>query len=329
MGHVDAGKTKLLDCIRGTNVQENEAGGITQQIGATYFLAEKLKDRTRELKPDAKLKVPGLLIIDTLGHESFINLHSRGSGLCDIAILVVDVMDGVKPQTVESLTLLKMWKTSFIVASNKVTWSAFYLSTFVKAKNQQCKDEIEFNRRLTEEQGWNSDLYYKIKNNDMGEAISIVPRSAMRTSKADFYSQGIPDMLLLLCRLLEVKVNDDDKTTIDVVLIVVHGMQRPIVTTIRALSTPHPMKELRVKVKLSFDNSFTHNHVAHDVVIFATKLNQNMLFKKTAKQEGNSCKEKDIVIVEDNALTVHETMLKVFLTYLKLHNYISWCLLLN
>ncbi|WOG92430.1 hypothetical protein DCAR_0311697 [Daucus carota subsp. sativus] len=255
MGHVDAGKTKLLDCIRGTNVQENEAGGITQQIGATYFLAEKLKDRTRELKPDAKLKVPGLLIIDTLGHESFINLHSRGSGLCDIAILVVDVMDGVKPQTVESLTLLKMWKTSFIVASNKI------IGNF-------------------KEQGLNSDLYYKIKNNDKGEAISIVPRSAMRTFKVDFDSQGIPDMLLLLCRLLEVKVNDDDKTTIDVVSIVVHGMQRPIVTTIRALSTPHPMKELRVKVKLSFDNSFTHNHVAHDVVIFATKLNQNMLFFK-------------------------------------------------
>ncbi|WOG98187.1 hypothetical protein DCAR_0417528 [Daucus carota subsp. sativus] len=280
MGHVDAGKTKLLDCIRGTNVQENEAGGITQQIGATYFPAEILKDKTRELKPDAALKVPGLLIIDTPGHESFINLRSRGSGLCDIAILVVDIMDGLKPQTVESLKLLKMRKTPFIVALNKVDrlygWKTCQNAPFVKAKNQQCKDvQNEFNKRLTEiignfkEQGWNSDLYYKIKNKDMGETISIVPTSAIS-------GEGIPDMLLLLvkwcqktmvdkltyseklqCTVLEVKASEGDGTTIDVVLvngvlhegdqIVVCGMQGPIVTTIRALSTPHPMKELRVK----------------------------------------------------------------------------------
>ncbi|KAL5859524.1 hypothetical protein ACOSQ4_000820 [Xanthoceras sorbifolium] len=99
MGHVDAGKTKLLDFVRGTNVLEGEAGFLTQQIGATYFPAENIRERTKELKADAKMKVPGL---------------------CDIAILVVDIMEGLKPQTIESLNLLKMRNTEFIVALNKV-----------------------------------------------------------------------------------------------------------------------------------------------------------------------------------------------------------------
>ncbi|KAI3878153.1 hypothetical protein MKW92_037333 [Papaver armeniacum] len=237
MGHVDTGKTKLLDCIRGTNVQEGEAGGITQQIGATYFPAENIRERTRELKADAKLPVPGLLVVDTPGHESFTNLRSHGSGLCDIAILVVDRLSG--------------WKT----CKNK---------PIVKAMKQQSKDIIT----QFKEQGLNTELYYK--NTEMGETFSIVPTSAIS-------GEGIPDLLLLLvkwtektlveklmftnqiqCTVLEVKAMEGQGTTIDVVLvngvlhegdqIVVCGTQGPIVTIIRALLTPHPMKELRIKV---------------------------------------------------------------------------------
>uniref|UniRef100_A0A1J3CSV2 Eukaryotic translation initiation factor 5B n=1 Tax=Noccaea caerulescens TaxID=107243 RepID=A0A1J3CSV2_NOCCA len=278
MGHVDTGKTKLLDCIRGTNVQEGEAGGITQQIGATYFPAENIRERTRELKADAKLKVPGLLVIDTPGHESFTNLRSRGSSLCDLAILVVDIMHGLEPQTIESLNLLRMRNTEFIVALNKVDrlygWKTCKNAPIVKAMKQQTKDVTnEFNMRLTgiitqfKEQGLNTELYYK--NKDMGETFSIVPTSAIN-------GEGVPDLLLWLvqwaqktmvekltyvdevqCTVLEVKVIEGHGTTIDVVLvngvlhegdqIVVCGLQGPIVTTIRALLTPHPMKELRVK----------------------------------------------------------------------------------
>ncbi|KAJ6859358.1 hypothetical protein NC652_041597 [Populus alba x Populus x berolinensis] len=276
MGHVDTGKTKLLDYIRGTHVQEGEARGITQQIGATFFPVENIRDRTKELKADARLNVPGLLVIDTPGHESFTNLRSHGSGLCDIAILVVNIMHGLEPQTIESLNLLRKRNTEFIVALNKIDrlygWKTQPNAPIRKALKQQSKDvQNEFDRRLIEvitqlkEQGLNTELYYK--NKDMGETFNIVPTSAIS-------GEGIPDLLLLLiqwsqktmvekltfrneCTVLEVKVTKGHGTTIDVVLVngVLHegdqivfcSLQGPIVTTIRAVLTPHPMQELRVK----------------------------------------------------------------------------------
>ncbi|KAK2656414.1 hypothetical protein Ddye_009466 [Dipteronia dyeriana] len=179
------------------------------------------------------------MVIDIPGHESFTNLRSRCSGLCDIAILVVDIMDNLKPQTIESLKLLKMRNTEFIIALNKI------VTQFM-------------------EQGLNTELYYK--NREMGETFNMVPTSAIS-------GEGIPDLLLLLvqwtqktmveklifsdkvqCMVLEVKLIEGHGTTTDVVLVngVIHegdhcGLQGPIVTTIRALLTPHPMKELQVK----------------------------------------------------------------------------------
>ncbi|KDO81601.1 hypothetical protein CISIN_1g036359mg [Citrus sinensis] len=258
LGHVDAGKTRLLDCIRGTNVQEGEAGGITQQIGATYFPVENIQKRTEKLNADAKLKVPGLLVVDTPGHESFTNLRSWGPGLCDIAILVVDIMDGIKPQTIESLDLLKERSVDFIIALSKADklygWKSCKNAPIKKALEQQSKDvEDEFKMRLRniitqfKEQGLNTELYYK--NKEMGKTFSIVPTSAIRhktmVKKLAFRNE-------VQCTILEVKVCEGYGTTIDVVLIngVLHEGDKivePIDTKIQALLTPHPMKELRVK----------------------------------------------------------------------------------
>ncbi|KAF2004617.1 hypothetical protein P154DRAFT_519118 [Amniculicola lignicola CBS 123094] len=286
LGHVDTGKTKLLDKIRQTNVQEGEAGGITQQIGATYFPREALQKKVAVVNKDGSFvfNVPGLLVIDTPGHESFTNLRSRGSSLCNIAILVVDIMHGLEPQTLESMRLLRDRKTPFIVALNKIdrlfNWAKIVdngfedsLSLQKKAVQQEFQDRWTFVRTQLAEQGFNSELFYQNKN--MARYVSVVPTSAHT-------GEGIPDMLKLIvkltqermtnnlmylseveCTVLEVKVIEGLGTTIDVVLsngvlhegdrIVLCGNPEPIATNIRALLTPAEMKELRVK------SAYVHN----------------------------------------------------------------------
>ncbi|KXJ92333.1 hypothetical protein Micbo1qcDRAFT_61334 [Microdochium bolleyi] len=286
LGHVDTGKTKLLDKIRQTNVQEGEAGGITQQIGATYFPVDAIKQKTAVVNRDGsfEFKVPGLLIIDTPGHESFSNLRSRGSSLCNIAILVVDIMHGLEPQTLESMKLLRDRKTPFVVALNKIDrlygWKMVANNGFQESLALQNKGvQNEFRNRLEQtklafaEQGFNSELFYE--NKSLSKNVSFIPTSAHT-------GEGIPDMLKLILQLtqermvgslmylsevqatvLEVKAIEGFGMTIDVILsngilregdrIVVAGTEGAIVTNIRALLTPAVMKELRVK------SQYVHN----------------------------------------------------------------------
>lgn len=224
-------------------------------------------------------RVPGLLVIDTPGHEAFANLRSRGSNLCDIAVLVVDIMHGLEPQTIESLKMLRDRRTPFVVALNKIDrlydWKPHPNTPIKETLAKQAAYTLEeFQTRTNniigelQAQGLNSVLYYD--NDNYKKNVSVVPTSAMT-------GEGVPDLLMLLVQLtqqlmsskmmyldvpeatiLEAKPIEGLGATVDVVLvngklhegdtIVACGMQGPIVTHIRALLTPRPMREIRIKV---------------------------------------------------------------------------------
>ncbi|XP_018605678.1 eukaryotic translation initiation factor 5B [Scleropages formosus] len=280
LGHVDTGKTKILDKLRHTHVQDGEAGGITQQIGATNVPLETIIEQTKMVKnfDRENIKIPGMLIIDTPGHESFSNLRNRGSSLCDIAILVVDIMHGLEPQTLESINLLKEKKCPFIVALNKIDrlydWKKspdMDVVATLKKQKKNTKDEFDERAKAVilefAQQGLNAALFYE--NKDPRTFVSLVPTSAHS-------GDGMGNLISLLVELtqsmltrrlahcdelraqvMEVKALPGMGTTIDVILIngclregetiIVPGVEGPIVTQIRGLLLPPPLKELRVK----------------------------------------------------------------------------------
>uniref|UniRef100_A0A8C0HPE2 Eukaryotic translation initiation factor 5B n=1 Tax=Buteo japonicus TaxID=224669 RepID=A0A8C0HPE2_9AVES len=280
LGHVDTGKTKILDKLRHTHVQDSEAGGITQQIGATNVPLEAINEQTKMVKnfDRENIKIPGMLIIDTPGHESFSNLRNRGSSLCDIAILVVDIMHGLEPQTIESINLLKSKKCPFIVALNKIDrlydWKKSPdtdVAVTLKKQKKNTKDEFEERAKAIivefAKQGLNAALFYE--NKDPRTFVSLVPTSAhtgdgmgslialLVELTQTMLTKRLAECQELRAQVMEVKALPGMGTTIDVILIngrlkegdtiIVPGVEGPIVTQIRGLLLPPPMKELRVK----------------------------------------------------------------------------------
>jgi len=278
-GHVDHGKTTLLDRIRGTSVAKREPGQITQWIGASLLPAETIKetygDALEQLK--AQVKIPGLLFIDTPGHESFSNLRRRGGSAADIAILVIDLTKGVEPQTEESIEILKARKTPFVIAANKLDlvpgWrktNSKSLSSTISQQPPEIQREID-NRIYTimgsvSKLGLNADRFDRIK--DFTKTVAIVPTSAKT-------GDGIRELLAVVVGLtqsymkeellttsgpakgtvLEVKEEIGLGTTVNAIIydgvlnvgdeIALGGKEGPIVTSVRAILVPKPLDEIR------------------------------------------------------------------------------------
>lgn len=285
LGHVDTGKTKCLDNLRRTNVQDGEAGGITQHIGATNMPLDCIEKRTSFVKKVAfgeklDVQIPGLLIIDTPGHESFSNLRSRGSSLCDVAILVVDIMHGLENQTRESIKLLKKKRCPFVVALNKID----RIYEWKSSPHQDVRKTIDNQKESTKNQfkklydnvytqmaveELNIKLFWELTAEEAGEWIPIVPTSAITgdgmgnliaqvidsaqniVGKKITYNPGVK------CTVMEVKAIEGLGKSIDAILVngclqngdqmVLAGQQGPFATHIRQIYTPPVNKDLRVK----------------------------------------------------------------------------------
>jgi len=201
-GHVDHGKTTLLDRIRGSFIAAKEAGFITQKISFTLYPIEKLEECPLFDTYGAKLKIPGFLFIDTPGHAAFTNLRKRGGSLADIAILVIDINEGIMPQTAEVLQILKINKTPFIVALNKIDsisgWHHYSDNLKENIESQAIHTRQLFDEKLLTIQaalnnhGFNADLLYNVS--DFTKKICLVPCSAKT-------GEGVPEMLMMLCGL--------------------------------------------------------------------------------------------------------------------------------
>ncbi|MFW6320512.1 MAG: translation initiation factor IF-2 [Halohasta sp.] len=290
LGHVDHGKTSLLDKIRGSAVSEGEAGAITQHIGATAVPLETISEMAGSLVDPTDFDLPGLLFIDTPGHHSFSTLRSRGGALADIAVLVVDVNDGFQPQTEEALDILQRTGTPFVVAANKVDTTAgwnpqddspikpSYDGQSDSARQRLDEKLYELIGQLSDRE-FSADFYWRVQN--FQKNVGVVPCSALT-------GEGVPDVLAVLMGLsqrfmkaemeidvegpgegtvLEVKEERGFGATLDVVVydgiiregdtIVVGASNEPIVTEIRALLKPRPNAEIRVEKRFDRVDSVT------------------------------------------------------------------------
>lgn len=276
LGHVDHGKTTLLDYIRGSAIASKEAGAITQHIGATEVPIDTIYEICGSLLKGKEFALPGLLFIDTPGHHAFTTLRARGGALADMAILVIDINDGLMPQSIEALNILKRYKTPFLVVANKIdSLPGWKKSNEVLGKRLDKQNDVArnaFEKKLYDligdlfNNGFSSNRYDRIS--DFKKNVAIVPISAKT-------GEGIPELLMVLVGLaqrfleeklsietgpaegtiLEVKEEKGLGTTIDAIIydgiirngdeIVLGGKEEPIVTKIRALLKPGSLSEMR------------------------------------------------------------------------------------
>jgi translation initiation factor 5B len=279
LGHVDTGKTSLLDELRKTSVQAREVGGMTQHIGASFFPVETLKQLIGPYMANFKtgIEIPGLLIVDTPGHEAFTNLRRRGGSVADIAILVVDLLKGFEAQTLECIEILKARKTPFIVAVNKIDripgWKAQPSTSFMKSYSAQSSFvQEDFNNRLYQVMGEFSRLNFKTDRfdhiRDFTINVALVPTSAKT-------GEGLSELVMVLVGLtqqflkkrlqttdgpakgsiLEVKEEPGLGMTLNTIiydgtlhkddLVVVGGKEGPISARVRTILVPKPLDEMR------------------------------------------------------------------------------------
>ncbi|DAC21938.1 MAG TPA: GTP-binding protein [Candidatus Poseidoniales archaeon] len=283
LGHVDHGKTSVLDLVRSigserqASVMDREAGGITQHIGATEVPADVLNETCAAMMGGKKFKSPGLLFIDTPGHHSFVSLRNRGGSVADIAVLVIDVMEGLQPQTIESLQTLKETRTPFVIACNKVDRIHGWRTKHGRSFMESFKDQREDVRSLFEdrywkllgqfsEHGFNIERYDQIR--DFRQNVALVPMSAKD-------GEGLQDLLAVTVglaeRFLEDRLTDTlgaaegtvlemrDEVgmgkTIDVILyrgelkigdkVMLAANDGPFSTHIKGLKRPKGMSEMR------------------------------------------------------------------------------------
>lgn len=279
MGHVDHGKTTLLDYLRNSTLARREPGNITQMIGATEMPIGALKRICGDLLDAFKLKItiPGLLAIDTPGHAAFTNLRKRGGSIADLAVLVIDINQGIQPQTREAINILKTFKVPFVVAATKIDmifgWKnhdKLFISN-LKQQSDLAKKAYEdkFYKLLGElsEEGFDSNIYNQI--DDYAKSVAIIPVSGQT-------GEGVAELLALLTGLsqkflqnkldvdvkqpaegtiLEIKEEKGMGTTADVIVysgslnkddtIVIGGLNDVFDTKIRSLLKPLPLSEIR------------------------------------------------------------------------------------
>ena len=339
VGHVDHGKSSILDYIRGSNIVKGEAGAITQAIGASIVPIEMIKEKCGSLLKTLNLDftIPGLLFIDTPGHEAFTTLRKRGGNLADIAVLVIDVNDGAKPQTLEAVEILKAYKTPFIIALNKIDkvpgWRTdlnVSIQKSIELQSDKTREALdtklyEIVGVLNDKFGINSDRFDRIS--DYTKQIAMVPCSAMT-------GEGLSSVLMLVAGLaqkylnqgldfevegrgkgtiLEIKEDKGLGTTIDVILydgnikvndnIVIGHTEKPFSTKVRALLLPDPLSEMRDK-KSKFKN-VKDVYAATGVKICAPNLDKAMSgMPIRVCDEQDIEKEKEEMMEEIDDITV-------------------------